>query len=139
MSHKLVVVGLLLGAFNAPLLAADPDPLAERLKTYLGLSEEEVVQRTGPPDFVYEASEVNSKYIAYERSASGSIPGIGPAYTVHAAGDISSAMPTGGPPGLAYSRSCQWGFELHNDHVVTYRYEGSGCLARQGELTFRGE
>jgi hypothetical protein len=136
MSHKLVVVGLLLGAFNAPLLAADPDPLAERLKTYLGLSEEEVVQRTGPPDFVYEAPEVDSKYIAYERSASGgrsapgSIPGIGPAYTVHATGETSYAMPTGEPPGLEHSRSCQWGFELHNHHVVTYRYEGSGCLAQ---------
>ena len=100
----------------------------ERLKTSVGLSEKEVVQRLGPPDFVYQTPE--SKYLAYERSALGYVPGVGPAYTTHTTENTSYNTATTGPQGFAYPQSCQWGFELRDDHVVRYRYEGIGCLAK---------
>lgn len=100
----------------------------EKLKTYVGLSEDEVVQRLGPPDNVYETSE--TRYLTYARSVSGYVPGVAPRYQTNVVGNTAYTTPVGGSPGYGYTNSCRVSFGLKSGRVAIYRYEGNGCRSR---------
>ena len=117
MDFESAALSLLFVALSTSIGAA-ADPLPPRLQTYIGLTEEDLVQRMGPPDFVYESAE--AKYLAYEKSASAQTNGNNSYRTIP------------GSSGFARPRHCQLGFKLQNDHVVTYRYEGEACAPQLG-------
>ena len=81
----------------------------DMLKTWVGRSEDELVQAWGPPSSVYQSA--NAKYFTYARSK-----------TCGAGNDaITTCL-------------CSTSFELANKRITSWRWDGNGCTALPPEL-----
>jgi hypothetical protein len=78
------------------------------LKTRVGRSEVELVQAWGPPSSIYQST--NAKYFTYAKSK-----------TCGAGNDAITCL-------------CNTSFELANDRITSWRWDGNGCTAYPPEL-----
>jgi len=97
----------------------------DKLNSWVGHSEDDLVRSWGPPSGVYETA--NSKYLTYARSAQGYVPGVAPSYQSYAVGNTVYTRPVGGSPGFAYSQQCNATFELVGGVIRSWRWEGNAC------------
>jgi hypothetical protein len=100
----------------------------DRLRQFVGMSEDEVIQRLDPPSSVYQTAD--TKYITYARARSGYLPGTPPSYQTQIIGNTAYTQPVGGTPGFACTQTCTYTFGLQDRRVATYRFEGNACRAR---------
>ncbi len=88
----------------------------ETLNTYLGLSEDQLVQRLGPPNAVYETPQ--AKYLTYGWRSSGYFTGAPPSGKV-----VGKTPPSASVQSFPYSPSCRVTFGVEKSYVTTYRYD----------------
>jgi len=98
------------------------------LDTWVGSSENALVDSWGVPDQVYENNGV--KYLTYAKSRSGYIPGTAPTYQTQVIGNTAYTSSYGGSSGFAYTRQCKTTFSIVNARISKWRYEGNDCKAR---------
>ena len=96
------------------------------LNSWVGSSETKLISEWGPPNSVYQTDGV--KYITYNVSASGYVPGIAPLYETTYSGKKSTTTAIGGYSGYTYTVSCNSTFTIINKVITSWRWEGSGCL-----------
>ncbi|MBR1648873.1 MAG: hypothetical protein IJ689_04670 [Alphaproteobacteria bacterium] len=92
------------------------------LNNTLGLSEEDLINRFGPPDSVYELNST-TKYLTYKRSSVFYNP---PSATTQFYGNTAYTQYYGG-----YQQNvwCNTTFTIKSQTVSDYRFEGNDCVA----------
>jgi hypothetical protein len=80
----------------------------DMLKTWVGRSEDELVQAWGPPSSVYQSA--GAKYFTYARSR------------------------TCGAGHGSITCLCTTSFELANNRITSWRWDGNGCIAFPTDL-----
>ncbi len=98
------------------------------LRSWVGAEELALVRKWGPPQNVYENGGV--RFLTYERSAQGYVPGTAPTYQTTRIGNTYTTQAVGGSPGYAYSQRCTTTFEVSSGRIVSWRWEGNACRAR---------
>lgn len=95
------------------------------LSTWVGASEDSLISRWGPPSRVYQSG--SNKYLTFDRSSSGYVPGTSPTYQTTVIGNTAYTQSYGGSAGYAYTQSCSVTFTVVNNQVATWRWEGNAC------------
>lgn len=90
-----------------------------RLKTWLGSSEQELVDRRGPPDQVYELG--GKKYLTYIYSNSSHVP-----QTVHNT-VVGNNIQTNVYGGYQTNWYCKTTYIFEKDIMVDYSFNGNAC------------
>jgi hypothetical protein len=72
------------------------------LQTWIGSPEGALIQSWGPPSSVYVSG--GSKYLTYNKSRSGYVPGTSPKYTTTLIRNTAYTTSSGGSPGFAYMK-----------------------------------
>ena len=97
------------------------------LESWVGKTENALIEAWGPPDSVYETS--GTKYLTYAKSGTAYVPGIPPTYRTTIIGDTAHTRSYGGTPGYVYSRNCKTSFALVKGVIQKWRWEGNACVA----------
>ena len=87
----------------------------EILDSWVGSTEDQLVDSWGPPDGFYEGG--GKKYLTYVYSSSGYTPGL----------PATSSMPA--TPGYSYSYNCKTTFTVIGNEITNWRYKGNACWA----------
>ena len=98
------------------------------LNSWVGAPELDLVRRWGPPIQSYETS--GRKFLVYSNSRNIFLPGTAPTYTTTVIGNTAYTNRVGGTPAQNIGLSCQTTFEIFQERVVSWRYEGNDCTAR---------
>lgn len=112
---------LLILAACAPI----PNRLDSVLARTLGMPELELIQRMGPPATAYEVQ--GHKFLVYDYKQVRTIQGTPAQYQVTNIGGLISVDQTGGEPASHYLAACRLTFELIDQRVARYRYQGNDC------------
>ena len=101
------------------------------LQTWIGSQENELIRKWGPPRQVYDAGG-GVKYLTYQESSQGYIPGTSPTYstTYNPYTNTATTTSTGGSAGYYYTNSCQTTFEIQNGYIASWRWKGNACKAK---------
>ncbi len=102
---------------------ATQEKYAQMLSNYVGLSEEDLISRMGPPDSFYELNQ-QTKYLTYKRERNYYNP---PSATTHFWGNSAYTDFYGGYEEKLW---CNTTFTLKNRIITDYRFEGNNCLAK---------
>jgi hypothetical protein len=97
------------------------------LESWVGKSENALIQAWGPPDSVYETT--GTKYLSYTRSGTAYVPGIAPTYRTRVIGKTAYTHSYGGTSGYVYNRRCKTSFALVEGIISKWRWEGNDCRA----------
>jgi hypothetical protein len=97
------------------------------LNDYVGKPELELIQTWGPPASTYEYSGI--RYLTYVRSGNMYLPGAAPTYQTTLIGNTAYTNAYGGTPAMNVALSCKTTFEIRNQRIVTWRWEGNNCKA----------
>ena len=97
------------------------------LSTWVGSSEIELIRKWGPPQQSYETN--GKKFITYVRTRNVYIPGTNPSYTTTYIGNTAYTNTVAGTAGQNIGMSCKTTFELENDRITSWRWEGNDCTA----------
>lgn len=97
------------------------------LNGWVGESEERLVRVWGPPVNVYQTG--NKKFLTYSRQSNMYMPGQAPTYQTTYIGNTAYTRPVGGYAGQNIPLSCVTTFELENNYVVSWKWEGNHCKA----------
>lgn len=100
----------------------------KKLASWVGESELDLVRSWGPPQQIYETG--GRKFLLYTNARSVFIPGTAPSYTTNIIGNTAYTHRVGGSPAQNINLSCQTIFELENERVVSWRWQGNSCKAR---------
>ena len=95
------------------------------LNSWVGASESSLVDQWGPPSSVYESSGV--KYLTYNKSRSGYVPGVAPSYQTTYVGNTAYTSAVGGSAGYGFTNSCTTTFSIRNNVISSWRWEGNAC------------
>lgn len=98
------------------------------LKTWIGSSERELINSWGPPSSVYEVN--GDKYLTYQSSRSGYVPGVAPTYQTSFIGNTAYTTSYGGTPGYSYNHHCKTTFTVSGGVINHWRYEGNSCKSK---------
>ncbi|MBT5047524.1 MAG: hypothetical protein HOM58_03400 [Rhodospirillaceae bacterium] len=98
------------------------------LESWVGKTENALVQAWGPPDSVYETS--GTKYLTYTKTGTQYVPGTPPTYRTIVNGKTSHTRAYGGTPGYLYSQNCKTSFSIVNEIIQKWRWEGNACRAQ---------
>ncbi len=95
------------------------------LRSWVGHNEDELISSWGPPTGVYESG--NNKYLTYQNSNSGYVPGVAPTYQTTLIGNTLYTNAIGGSPGYSYTNHCKTTFTVTNNVIQSWRWEGNSC------------
>jgi hypothetical protein len=95
------------------------------LSSWVGASELDLVRRWGPPTQSYETG--GRKFLIYSSSQDVFLPGTAPTYTTTVIGNTAYTNMVGGTPGQTLSFSCRTTFEIHDERIVSWRWQGNDC------------
>jgi hypothetical protein len=98
------------------------------LKSWVGNSESSLVNSWGPPDSVYENG--GTKYLTYQKSRSGYIPGTTPTYQTQIIGNTAYTNSYGGSSGYSYNQNCKTTFTISGGRITNWRWEGNNCRSQ---------
>ena len=101
----------------------------KNLASWVGASELDLVRNWGPPQQIYEAG--GRKFLLYTNERSVFIPGTAPSYTTNVIGNTAYTRRVGGSSAQHVNLSCQTTFELENERIVSWRWQGNSCKARE--------
>ena len=99
------------------------------LQSWVGETELNLIRKWGPPRQSYEAGA--SKFLVYSSSRNVYLPGTAPSYTTTVIGNTAYTNPVGGTPGQNIGLSCQTTFEISGERIVSWRWQGNDCTARE--------
>ena len=99
------------------------------LNSWVGASEIDLVRVWGAPDNQYESS--GTKFLTYQRSSNIYMPGTSPTYTTTVVGNTAYTSSSGGSPAYNIQMFCKTTFEVKGERIVSWRWEGNGCKARE--------
>jgi hypothetical protein len=99
------------------------------LNSWVGANEIDLVRNWGTPQRVYETG--GTKFLTFASSRNIYMPGTAPTYTTTYIGNTAYTTRTGGSPSQNIGMICITTFEIKNDRVVTWRWEGNDCKARE--------
>ena len=99
------------------------------LSSWVGANEIDLVRSWGAPDNQYESS--GTKFLTYQRTSNIYMPGTSPTYTTTVIGNTAYTSSSGGSPAYNIHMSCKTTFEVKNERIVNWRWEGNGCKARE--------
>ena len=121
----------LLSVAAATLLSgcATTERYEEILDTYIGATEDELVEHWGVPDQVYETEK--SRFIVYKRSRLSSSGGVAPTFYSHI-NPYTGAVYTQSVGGIApqiHQYRCKTTFTLKDDRVSSWSWQGNDCIA----------
>jgi len=122
---KLLVI--LLAAILSACAFPTTEAYEEMLHTWIGKSEKDLISDWGLPDSVYQVDDI--KYVKYENSSSGYIPGTPPSYTTTFIGNTTYTTPIGGSPGFHYTTSCETTFTIQDGIIKNWQWKGNACKA----------
>lgn len=97
------------------------------LNSWVGATELDLIREWGPPQQSYEAG--GRKFVVYTSSRNVYISGTAPSYTTTIIGNTAYTRPVGGTPGQNIGLSCQTTFEILDDRIVSWRWQGNDCTA----------
>lgn len=120
------VIGALLAAVLAG--CATTANYEKILDSWVGASEIDLVRKWGTPQRVYETG--GTKFLTYASSRNIYLPGTAPTYQTTYIGNTAYTNRIGGTPGQNIGMTCVTTFEVRNDRIVSWRWEGNDCKAR---------
>ena len=97
------------------------------LESWIGKSENALVEAWGPPDSVYETD--GTKYLSYAKSGTHYVPGTFPTYRTTIVGNTRHTHSYGGTPGYIYNQNCKTSFAIIAKTIKKWRWEGNACRA----------
>lgn len=98
------------------------------LSSWVGASEIDLIRAWGAPDNQYESS--GTKFLTYQKSSNIYMPGTSPTYTTTVVGNTAYTSSSGGSPAYNIQMFCKTTFEVKNERIVNWRWEGNGCKAK---------
>jgi len=98
------------------------------LDTWVGAPEVNLVRQWSPPIQTYDAG--GRKFLVYASSRSDYMPGSAGTYQTTVVGNTAYTNKIGGTPAMNFNYRCQTTFELLDEFVVAYRFQGNDCKAR---------
>lgn len=119
----MILAALTLGA------CATTGKYEEKLNQLIGADELTLVRTLGPPSSGYPVG--NSMFLVFGGEQGSVILPAGPSTaTTSVYGNTAYTKVTPGMPAMAIRLSCITTFELQNDRVVSWRWQGNHCKAR---------
>lgn len=98
------------------------------LNSWIGASEIDLVRTWGPADNQFNSSGI--KFISYQKNGAVYIPGTSPTYTTTMIGNTAYTTTSGGSPGYNIHLNCKTTFEIKDERVINWRWEGNGCKSK---------
>lgn len=98
------------------------------LQTWVGASEDALIQSWGPPTSSYTSA--SATYLTWDRSSQGYYPGTAPTYQTTYVGNTAYTNSYGGSPGFVYSASCATTFTVVDHRITNWRWQGNACRSR---------
>jgi hypothetical protein len=99
------------------------------LASWVGSTELDLVRKWGTPQRMYETGD--TKFLTYASSRNIYLPGTAPTYQTTYIGNTAYTNRIGGTPGQNIGMSCITTFEVRNERIVSWRWEGNDCKARE--------
>lgn len=99
------------------------------LNSWVGADEIDLIRKWGSPHRTYETG--GTKFLTYVSSRNVYLPGTAPTYQTTMIGNTAYTNRIGGTPGQNIGLSCVTTFELRNDKIVSWQWEGNDCKARE--------
>ena len=99
------------------------------LNTWVGAPEIALYRSWGAPDSQYEAA--GTKFVTFTKSGNVVMPGTSPTYQTTFIGNTAYSNAYGGSPAYNISLVCKTTFEIRNEQVVNWRWEGNQCRSRE--------
>jgi len=100
----------------------------QMLASWAGSSELDLYRTWGPPDSQHEVS--GSKFVSFTRNGSMWVPGTTPSYQTIFTGQTAFTQAVGGSPAYNITLTCKTIFEIRQDKVVGWRWQGNNCTAK---------
>ena len=97
------------------------------LNSWVGSSEIDLIRKWGVPQQFYETG--GRKFLVYSSSRNMNIPGTPPSYTSTIVGNTTYRNRVGGTPDQNIELNCKTTFELENEKVLSWRWQGNDCAA----------
>ena len=98
------------------------------LTTWIGAPEIDLYRSWGTPDGQYEVS--GTKFVTFTRGGNMIMPGTAPTYQTTFVGNTAFTNAYGGSPAYNIQLTCRTTFEIRNERVVSWRWEGNNCKAK---------
>ena len=98
------------------------------LSSWVGAKEIDLVRAWGAPNNQYESS--GTKFLTYQKSNNIYMPGTAPTYSTTMIGNTAYTSSSGGSPAYNIQMFCKTTFEVKNERIVSWRWEGNGCKAQ---------
>jgi hypothetical protein len=97
------------------------------LSSWVGFTELDIIRKWGPPQQSYETG--GRKFLVYSSARNMYLPGTAPSYTTTVIGNTAYTNRVGGTPGQNIGLSCQTTFEISDEKIVSWRWQGNDCTA----------
>jgi hypothetical protein len=98
------------------------------LSSWVGHSELDLVRAWGSPTGQYESGGV--RFLTYEQRRNVFMPGTNPTYQTNIIGNTAYTTAIGGSPAYNIPISCRTTFEIQNQRITNWRWEGNGCRSQ---------
>lgn len=99
----------------------------QNVTSWMGSSEAQLVRGWGVPQQVFNSG--GRKYFVYNSSRNVYLPGTSPTYTTTFIGNTAYTNSYGGSAPMNLNFQCKTTFEILNEKVVSWRFEGNDCTA----------
>lgn len=98
------------------------------LNSWIAAKESDLVTRWGPPANVYERN--GTRMLTYYSQRQVVMPGASPTYTTQVIGKTAYTSSSGGFPAQSIGLQCRTTFEIKEDRVSNWSYEGNDCISK---------
>lgn len=99
------------------------------LNSWVGATELELIRQWGAPQQAYAVGGRN--FLVYSSNRNLYLPGTPSTYTTTFIGNTAYTNRVGGTPGQNIGLYCQTTFEIDREKIVSWRWQGNNCTARE--------
>lgn len=122
---KAIVLGVVLLALCG---CATTKKYEKVLNSWVGADELSLVRQWGPPQHIYEFG--GSRFLTYASGRDMYVPGAAPSYRTTVVGNAIYTAPVGGRPGYTVHKQCRTTFEIKDEKIVSWRWQGNDCRSK---------
>lgn len=97
------------------------------LQSWIGSSELELIQKWGPPQQAYDAG--GHRFLTYSSGGNMYLPGTAPTYQTTMVGNTAYTNSYGGTAAMNVQLSCVTTFEVIDDKISSWRWQGNNCVS----------
>lgn len=98
------------------------------LSSWVGATELDLIRTWGAPDNQFESGGI--KFLTYQKSGNVYVPGTSPTFSTTMIGNTAYTSAYGGSPAYNIQLNCKTTFEVKNERIISWRWEGNGCKSR---------